>query len=261
MKLINIKTTSNGTRNLTKIEKNNLVKNNKILKSLRYWKKNCFGRSNSTGNITVWHKGGGVKKFYRKINFSNNVKNGLVLAVCYDPYRTGFINLNFDLKKKIFYFETTTNNIYPGFLIKNSIKINELKLGYRTNIQSIPTGSIIHNLSLNKQQKSQYIKSAGTFGQIIQKDFKKAKIKLPSKKILKISTQAFATIGLVSNTKNNKIRLGKAGKKRLKGIRPTVRGIAMNPVDHPHGGRTNGGRPSVSPWGILTKGGFKLRKK
>ena len=139
--------------------------------------------------------------------------------------------------------------------------INELKLGYRTKIKNIPAGSVIHSLTINDNLKTQYIRSAGTFGQIVQRGLTKAKIKLPSKKIIEISVNNYATIGVMSNLVDNQRYIGKAGTNRLLGKRPTVSGIAMNPVDHPHGGRSNGGIPSVTPWGLPTKCGFYLRKK
>jgi len=129
-----------------------------------------------------------------------------------------------------------------------------LRLGFRTLLKNIPTGTIINCLSLQKDKKVKYIRSAGTFGQIIQKNILSCHIKLPSNQIIIVSANSYATIGVISNLKNNLVVLGKAGRNRLMGHRPSVRGIAMNPVDHPHGGRTNGGRPSVTPWGIPTKG-------
>jgi large subunit ribosomal protein L2 len=155
--------------------------------------------------------------------------------------------LNFELNKKNFFFNTATNSIFPGSLIKTSENINEIKLGYRTKIKNIPAGSIIHNLALNNSFKTKYIRSAGTYGQIIQLGIKTAKIKLPSKKIIEISVNNYVTIGTNTNEMNKLVILGKAGRNRHLGIRPTVRGIAMNPVDHPHGGRTNGGMNPVSP--------------
>lgn len=259
MKLKIFKATSNGVRHKITLKKNLLSKNNRIIKALLIKKKYFAGRSRLNGNITIWHKGGAEKKLYRKINFLDYTQNSIVININYDPYRKSFISLNFDLDKKNFFYTLSNDLIYPGALIKISKNINELKLGFRTNIKSIPTGSIISNLRLNK--KSQYIKSAGTYGQIIQKDFNTAKIKLPSKKIIEVSTESYANLGVISNLKNNQVIIGKAGTNRKFGVRPTVRGIAMNPVDHPHGGRTNGGRPSVTPWGLPTKGKFYLRKK
>ena len=137
-----------------------------------------------------------------------------------------------------------------------------MKLGFRTVLKNIPTGSVINCLSFSKlkNQKINFIRSAGTFGQIVQKNFLFSKIKLPSNQIIEVPTSSFATIGSVSNNLQKFIVFGKAGRRRLLGNRPSVRGIAMNPVDHPHGGRTNGGRPSVTPWGIPTKGKPTVKK-
>jgi large subunit ribosomal protein L2 len=261
MKLKKLNPTTNGARHTIKIKKNLLSKTNRIVRSILTKKINRSGKSSTTGKTTVWHKGGAVKKLYRNTGYLRASQNSVVIASCYDPNRSAFVNLNFELEKTNFFFNIATNSILPGTLLKSANDINELKLGYRTQIKNIPTGSIINNLTINNSQKVKYIKSAGTFGQIIQRGHKRAKIKLPSKEVIEVSNQNLATIGVVSNVQHNLTVIGKAGVNRHKGIRPTVRGIAMNPVDHPHGGRTNGGKPSVSPWGIPTKGGFYLKKK
>jgi large subunit ribosomal protein L2 len=261
MKLKKLNPTTNGARHTIKIQKNLLAKNNRLLRSILKKKKNSGGRSSLNGRTTVWHKGGAVKSLYRTIDSSLTNANSIVLTNCYDPNRNAFVTLNFELQKKNFFFNTAPDSVYPGSLIKNSSEINELKLGYRTKIKNIPTGSIIHNLTSNNGSDPKYIRSAGTYGQIVQCGLKKARVKLPSKTVIEVSIESFATIGIVSNTQSNLTTLGKAGVNRHKGIRPTTRGIAMNPVDHPHGGRTNGGRPSVSPWGVPTKSGFYLRKR
>lgn len=248
MKLKKLHPTTNGARHTIKIQKNLLAKNNRLVRSILNNKKKRSGRSSVTGRITVWHKGGQVKRLYRNIEPAQNLQNFVVIANCYDPNRNAFLHLNFELENNLFFFSTATNSIFPGTLIKNSESLNELKLGYRTKLKNIPTGSIINNLTLNTQNKKiKYIKAAGTYGQIVQRGPFKTKIKLPSKTIVEVSNENFATIGIVSNTQNNLTTIGKAGNNRHKGRRPTVRGIAMNPVDHPHGGRTNGGKPSVSP--------------
>lgn len=261
MKVIQSKATSNGRRHQLNIQKNLLSKNSRFLRSTIVGKKQFFGRSSITGNITAWHRGGGAKRIFRSIDFLNEEKNYVVLSTMYDPYRSAFISLNFDIEKNILFRTLSTNNIYPGAFIKCGFNIDELKLGYRTKIANIPTGSIIHNLSIASNKKAQYIKAAGTFGQIIQCGNIKSKVRLPSNKIINIFTDSFCTLGVVSNIQNNLTSIGKAGRERLSGRRPIVRGIAMNPVDHPHGGRGNGGRPSVTPWGLPTKGKFYLRKK
>jgi large subunit ribosomal protein L2 len=261
MKLKKLKPTTNGVRHQINIEKSLLAKNNRLFRSTMKGFKSCSGRSPITGHITAWHRQGGHKKLFRKIDFINNDFSAINLASFYDPHRTSFIFLNFDLKTKTFFRTLGTNNIFPGSFIECKSNLSELKLGYRTQIKNIPTGSLIHTLSLEQKNVSQYIRSAGTFGQIIQRDQVNAKIRLPSNKIINVGIGSYATIGVLSNLQHNLTCLGKAGRNRLMGRRPIVRGIAMNPVDHPHGGRSNGGRPSVTPWGLPTKSGFYLKKR
>ena len=263
MKLKKLNPVTNGSRHTIKIQKNLLSKNNRIVKSILLKKNKSNGRSSINGRITVWHKGGGVKRLYRNVHAETKDidDNLLVIANCYDPNRNAFINLNFELNKKKFSFNTAPESVFPGSLIKDSNTVSDVKLGYRTQIKNIPTGSLIHNLTFKNSLKAKYIRAAGTYGQIVQCGLKTAKIKLPSKKIIEVAANNFATVGIISNTQSNLTIIGKAGINRKLGIRPTTRGIAMNPVDHPHGGRSNGGMPSVSPWGLPTKGGFYLRKK
>lgn len=266
MELKKLKPINNSSRHTIKIQKNLLSKNNKIIRSILSKKMKSHGRSSINGRITVRHKGSGVKHLYRNIyeNINDKTNNNLlVLANCYDPNRHAFINLNFDLKKKNFSYSTAPEDVFPGSLIKgsNNFQNTSLGLGYRTQLKNIPAGSLIHNITLKPNKNSKYVRAAGTCGQIIQCGLTTAKIKLPSKKIIDISSNNQATIGIVSNIQQNLTIIGKAGVNRRLGVRPTVRGIAMNPVDHPHGGRTNGGMPSVSPWGLPTKGGYYLRKK
>jgi len=261
MNLKKLKPITNGTRHQFNIQKFLLAKNNRVVRSNLKKLKICYGRSPQTGHITSWHRGGGHKKLFRNINFLNKDFYSLSVGTFYDPNRTSFIFLNFELRKKFFFQTLATNNISPGsFIVCNSTFL-ELKLGYRTPIKNIPTGSLVHTLSLSKSLVGQYIRSAGTFGQIIQKDANRAKIRLPSNSIVEVSVNSYATLGVLSNPQHNLVYLGKAGRSRCMGRRPIVRGIAMNPVDHPHGGRTNGGQPSVTPWGLPTKSGFYLKKR
>jgi large subunit ribosomal protein L2 len=153
-----------------------------------------------------------------------------------------------------FFFTLATENVPVGSLLYCSNQNLELRLGCRLNLERIPGGAVVHSLSLKECKKSHYILAAGTSGQIIQKGKGKGLLKLPSGKIISIFFNSFMTLGSVSNSKHSSIVIGKAGRNRLLGKRPCTRGIAMNPVDHPHGGRTNGGRPSVTPWGLPTKG-------
>jgi len=261
MKIIKLKPITNGSRHCRKIEKYLLSKNNKLSKNSIKRILYSYGRSNSTGRITSWHRGGGNKNLFRKVDFLNKNSNSIVISTMYDPCRSSFISLKFDLDKKVFFRTLSIDSVYPGSLVSCKSNLKDLRLGCRTEIKNIPVGSLINSISIKDKKKSQFVRSAGTCGQIIQSSYKKSKIKLPSNKIIEIDSCSFATIGIVSNLQHNLVVLGKAGKKRHLGRRPVVRGIAMNPVDHPHGGRTNGGRPSVTPWGLPTKGGFYLKKK
>jgi large subunit ribosomal protein L2 len=261
MSLISSKPTSSGVRHQIKLSKFDLTKNSKLITIKTKNFKRSFGRSNSTGHITSWHKGGGCKKTFSNIEFSNVSSSCVVISVIYDPFRNAFVNLNFDLENNYFFKTLAVENICPGSLLELNKSLSEYCLGFRTTIKRIPPGSLIHNISLKSKNLSNYIRAAGTYGQIVQCGSTTAKIKLPSGKIQLISTKAIATIGISSNSQSNLKVLGKAGKNRIRGNRPIVRGIAMNPVDHPHGGRTNGGKPSVTPWGLPTKCGFYLKKR
>ena len=252
MQLFKLKPYTNGTRHQNNIKKNLLSKTNNLHKQSIFGFKNFSGRSSSNGRITVRHIGSGCKKKFRLIEFSNTFRNSIVVCTMHDPFRHSFISLNFDLDKKTFFRTLATNNVGPGSLqtIKNTNV--ELKLGNRTLLKDIPAGSTLHSLGTNNASK--FVRSAGSFFQIIQKGLKTCKIRLPSGTIKSVDINSYGTIGSVSNPQHNLVCLGKAGRNRLMGKRPSVRGVAMNPVDHPHGGRTNGGRPSVTPWGIPTKG-------
>ena len=261
MKLKKLKPVTNGTRHQVNLQKNLLSKANRLIKNVMSGTKSMSGRSSDTGRITVWHKGGSCKKLYRDIEFSGRNFNGLVLFNTYDPKRNSFVSLNFDLDLHSFFYTISTNSVYPGSLITCSEFKNELRLGNRTCLEHIPTGSIVHSISSVKTDKTLFARAAGTYCQLIQKGSEFCKLRLPSGSIFSISIKSLATLGTVSNPQHNLICIGIAGKNRLLGIRPTVRGIAMNPVDHPHGGRTNGGCPSVTPWGLPTKSGFRLKRK
>ena len=246
---------NNSTRNKIKIFKFLLSKINKINKNNVKGFHSFQGRSSKNGKITVRHKGGRVKRLFRHLNFSNKEFKGIIITTMYDPNRSSFISLVFDFKKKQFFKTLTTNFSLPGSLIICTVKKIDLKLGYRTPIYNIPTGSLFHSLNLSNRTSTQIARSAGSYCQLVQKNLKTSKIKIPSGKFIEILNKfSYGTLGVVSNSINRTIRVGKAGINRLKGKRPTVRGIAMNPVDHPHGGRANGGIHWKTPWGISTKG-------
>lgn len=242
-----------GSRHALLLSKFILLKNNKLIKNLKYKHKRNFGRSSMTGHITSWHKGSGCKKIYKKLNFENISTKSIIIGTMYDCNRNNIVSLHFDLTTNQFFNTTAILNTYAGSLITCHEKINELYLGYRSLVKNLPVGTLISNISINKK-KASFVRAAGTYAQLIQKTNDFCKIRLPSSKIITIPQNAFATIGLNSNIEFNKIVIGKAGRNRLKGQRPTVRGIAMNPVDHPHGGRSNGGGHPKTPWGVCTKG-------
>jgi len=256
MKLKKILPITSGTRHKISLQNNLLVKKNKVIKTLLKNINSRNGRGNNTGRITVRHKGGGCKK---KIHILNSLQKYFAINIChmYSGRQNSFISLNFDFITKSFFKTISTETVYPGSLIISNTEVKEPFIGYRMELKFIPVGTIIHNISY--QNNTLYASSAGTFCQLLEKK-KTCKIRLPSGKIVLISNNFYATIGSGSNIQHKSICIGKAGKNRLKGIRPSTRGVAMNPVDHPHGGRTNGGRPSVSPWGILTKGKPTVKK-
>jgi large subunit ribosomal protein L2 len=260
MKLKKLFSNTNGTRHQLVLTKNLLIKYNSLIKSQAKGIKNQSGRSSLNGRISISHKGGGLKNLYRKINFSDMSVYSIVLGVQYDPNRSSFISINFNFIKKNFFYNLCTEKVFCGSLFICSSNQSDFKLGFRCLLKNIPTGSIVHSLTLGSDSNTKLIRSAGTFGQLLQKDSNFCKIRLPSGLIVTCPTSHFATIGKISNVFNSKVVLGKAGKNRKKGIRPSVRGVAMNPVDHPHGGRTNGGRPSVTPWGLPTKNYPTVRK-
>lgn len=248
-------------RNTSLLNKSLLLKNPSVFKGLRIGLIKKVGHSATTGHITSWHKQVGAKKLYRPIISDIKKLKALIIGVTYNPNKNSFNSINFDLKSKIFFNDVHIKNTYPGTLIDRISKTSEIRNGYRCTLNKIPAGALICNIGSNSCNLGQYAKAAGNFGQLIQKDNKKASIKLPSSKILTVSINSLATIGVLSNEQQKNIEIGKAGRSRNIGKRPIVRGIAMNPVDHPHGGRTNGGRPSVTPWGLPTKNKFKLKKR
>jgi large subunit ribosomal protein L2 len=261
MKLKKLKPVTPGTRHQLRLEKSQLSNCSYISKNLIKNKHRFMGRSSLNGRITSWHRGAGCKKKARILDFENNNKISVVIGISYDPGRTAFISTNFDFLTKTFFLTSVPNFVYPGFIYSCGKNFKDLKLGFRTSINRIPSGSVISNLSLSKLNKAKYCRSAGTQAQIIQKSELISKIKLSSGKIINVLNTGYATLGVNSNIKSNLVQLGKAGINRLKGFRPIVRGIAMNPVDHPHGGRTNSGFVKVTPWGIPTKSKLKRKNK
>lgn len=226
--------------------------------------KNDAGR-NFRGKITVRHQGGGLKNKYRLISF-NRKPNGVykLLTVEYDPFRHCFISLTKELSKNIFEYILLPEGLKKGDIIETNNKA-DIKIGNTLELSQIPLGTYVHNVELIPYKGGQLARSAGSYAQIIKKDIGKYVIlKLKSGQEYSVLSNCRATIGTVGCSQYIHTNKGKAGINRLLGKRPTVRGVAMNPVDHPHGGgegRTSGGRPSVSPWGILTKGKPTVKNK
>ena len=197
--------------------------------------KNMAGRNNS-GKITVRHKGGAHKKKYRKINFCRtNMSTGITCGLEYDPTRNAFIAAVYDFSNNEFFYVLAPKNLKIGDVLESGSTI-EPKLGYSLPITQIPVGSYIHNISLKTTKFAQVSRSAGTFSKLKKKLLNYAVIELSSGEHKIVSTKCFATIGSVSNEFDFLSALKKAGRSRWLNNRPTVRGVAMNPIDHPHGG-------------------------
>lgn len=229
-------------------------------KSLLVKLKKTGGR-NSFGRVTARHQGGGHKQKYRIIDFRRD-KRGIpakVATIEYDPYRSARIAL-------LHYIDGEKRYILAPLDLKVGDTVlsgpeADIKPGNSLPLRSIPLGTIIHNIELKIGKGAQLARSAGTFAQLMSKEGKYSQVKLPSGEVRLILQDCYATIGQVGNIDHENVSLGKAGRSRWLGKRPKVRGVAMNPVDHPHGGgegRTSGGRHPVTPWGIPTKG-YKTR--
>ncbi len=217
------------------------------------------GGRNSDGHITRRHQGGGHKRRYRIIDFKRLDKDGVpakVVSVEYDPNRTANIALLHYLDGEKRYILAPTG-LQVGDMLHTG-PAADIRPGNALPLQNIPVGTVIHNVEIKPGRGSQFIRSAGSWGQLMAKEGEYAQIRLPSGAVRKILISCRATIGQLGNIDHEIIRVGKAGKSRWLGIRPTVRGLAMNPVDHPHGGgegKSGQGNPHpVSPWGKKTKG-------
>ena len=231
-------------------------------RSLLESKKKHAGRNN-TGKITVRHQGGGARRKYRIIDFKRQ-KDGIpatVKAIEYDPNRTCFIAL-------LFYADGEKRYILAplGLKVGDTVMSGptaDIQPGNCLPIANIPLGTLIHNVEIKPGKGGQMVRSAGVAAQVMAKEGAFAQVRLPSGEVRKVPMTARATVGQVGNTDHSNVRIGKAGRKRHMGVRPTVRGVVMNPVDHPHGGgegRSPVGMPApMSPWGKKTQG-VKTRK-
>ena len=221
------------------------------------------GGRNSMGRMTIRHRGGGHKRMYRVIDFKRD-KDGIparVASVEYDPNRSANIALlhYVDGEKR---YILAPNKLQEGDRIISGPGA-EIRVGNAVPLREMPLGTFIHNIELNVGHGGQVARGAGSYAQLMAKEGKYAQVKLPSGEVRMVLLGCKATIGQVGNLDHEKISLGKAGRSRWLGKRPRVRGVAMNPVDHPHGGgegKSSGGRHPVTPWGVPTKG-YKTRKK
>lgn len=245
--------TSAGRRHLIAVDRSELYKG-KPVKMLTEGLRKHGGRNN-TGRQMVFTKGGGHKQAYRIVDFKRTTKLDMpakVERLEYDPNRSAFIAL-------IKYQDGTLSYILAPqrLAVGDTVMAGanaDIKPGNTLQLKNIPVGTIIHNVELKAGKGGQLARSAGSYAQLVGRAAGYAQIKLNSGEIRMVRGECFATIGAVSNPDHQNRVVGKAGRSRWLGKRPSVRGIAMNPVDHPHGGRTNGGRHPSTPWGKVTRG-------
>ncbi len=215
------------------------------------------GGRNNTGRITARRRGGGHKRLYRMVDFKRRKFDvpAKVVRLEYDPNRTAFIALIEYEDGEVSYI-LAPQRLEAGDSVVSGAKA-DIKPGNALPLASIPIGTIVHNVEMKPGKGGQIARSAGTYVQLVGRDAGNALLRLGSGEVRMVRAECMATIGAVSNPDQANIKLGKAGRKRWLGKRPSVRGVAMNPVDHPHGGgegRTSGGRHPVTPWGRPTKG-------
>ena len=260
MPIVKSKPTSPGRRFVVKVVNPDLHKGAPHKPLLA--KKSKTGGRNNAGRITTRHRGGGHKQHYRIVDFKRN-KDGIPATVErleYDPNRTAHLAL-------VLYADGSRSYIIAPKGVKAGDEVISgeaapIKPGNTLPLRNMPVGSLIHCVELKPGKGAQMVRSAGGSCQLIARDGAYVSLRLRSGEMRKVLSECRATLGEVSNSEHNLRSLGKAGASRWRGIRPTVRGVAMNPVDHPHGGgegKTSGGRHPVSPWGMPTKG-YKTRK-
>ena len=221
------------------------------------------GGRNSNGRVTVRHRGGGHRRRLRIIDFKRDKRDiqAQVITIEYDPNRSARIALVEYQDKEKRYIVAPVGLVVGSTIIAGETA--DIRIGNALPLRNIPPGTQIHNIELTKGKGAQAVRSAGASAQIMAKEGKYAHVKMPSSEIRLIDQDCYATIGQIGNVDHENISLGKAGRSRWLGRRPKVRGVAMNPVDHPHGGgegKSSGGRHPSTPWGKPTKG-YKTRKK
>ena len=260
MALKSYKPITPGRRGLVLVDRSQLWKG-KPVKSLSEGL-NAKGGRNNLGRITVRHRGGGAKRLYRKIDFKRKKLDtvGTVDRFEYDPNRSAFIALIKYDDGEISYI-IAPQRLAVGDKVVSSARA-DIKPGNAMPFSGMPIGTIVHNVEMKPGKGGQIARAAGTYAQFVGRDGGYAQLRLSSGELRVVHQNCRATVGAVSNPDNSNTNLGKAGRTRNKGIRPTVRGVVMNPVDHPHGGgegKSSGGRHPVTPWGKPTRG-MKTRK-
>ena len=261
-KLKKYKPITPSLRGLVTVDRSGLWKG-RSLKSLTQSFGSTGGR-NSYGRITVRHKGGGHKRLYRMVDFKRLKHNipAFVERLEYDPNRSAFIAL-VKYEDGEYSYILAPEGLKVGDKIVTG-KVTDVKPGNAMQMNNIPIGTVIHNIEMKAGKGGQLARAAGCYAQLIGKDAGYALVRLKSGEVRMVRSECYATIGAISNADHQNRKIGKAGRNRWLGIRPTVRGVAMNPVDHPHGGgegKTSGGRHPVSPWGQPTKGKRTRQKK
>ena len=260
MALKSYKPITPGRRGLVLVDRSHLWKG-KPVKSLSEGLNSKGGRNNH-GRITVRHRGGGAKRLYRKIDFKRKKLDsvGTVDRFEYDPNRSAFIALiRYDDGEQSYII--APQRLAVGDKVVSSTRA-DIKPGNAMPFAGMPIGTIVHNVEMKPGKGGQIARAAGTYAQFVGRDGGYAQLRLSSGELRVVHQNCRATVGAVSNPDNSNINLGKAGRTRNMGIRPTVRGVVMNPVDHPHGGgegKSSGGRHPVTPWGKPTRG-MKTRK-
>ncbi len=254
MALKSYKPTTPGQRGLVLIDRSELWKGRPV-KALTEGLTKKAGRNN-TGRITMRRRGGGAKRLYRIVDFKRTKRDEAVVArIEYDPNRTAFIALIQYSDGEQAYI-LAPQRLAIGDKVVAGDKV-DVKPGNAMPFSGMPIGTIVHNIELKPGKGGQIARAAGTYAQFVGRDGGYAQIRLSSGELRMVRQECMATVGAVSNPDNSNQNYGKAGRMRHKGIRPSVRGVVMNPIDHPHGGgegRTSGGRHPVSPWGKPTKG-------
>jgi large subunit ribosomal protein L2 len=252
MALKSFNPTTPGTRALILVDRSELYKG-KPEKTLTEGLSSSGGRNN-TGRTTVWWRGGGHKRKYRMVDFKRRKMDipATVERLEYDPNRTAFIAfIRYEDGEVSYILAPQRLNVGDQVVAGERA---DIKPGNAMPLKNMPVGTIIHNVELKLGRGGQMARSAGCYAQLIGKDGGYAQLRLSSGELRLVRGECFATVGAVSNPDNQNINLGKAGRNRWLGRRPHVRGISMNPVDHPLGGRSNGGAHPVTPWGKPTKG-------